>query len=162
MKLLICGGGNGAHVLAGLAATGPDTEVRVLTLFQDEAERWTNSMKKGHFTVTFNQHGKEVRRLTNKPDIVSKDPKVAEGCELIVLVVPAFGHAEYLKAIKPYVTPGATIVGLPGRAGFEFDVWGILGDKAKDCTLMSFYSLPWACRIQEYGRIGRCCRARRG
>ena len=151
MQLLICGGGNGAHVLAGLAAADPDTEVRVLTMFQDEAERWTNSMKDHQFTVTFHHHSEEVRRLTGKPDLVSKDPKVAEGCQLIVLVVPAFSHGQYLKAIKPYIMAGATIVGLPGQAGFEFDVWGILGDKAKDCNLMNFESLPWACRIKEYG-----------
>ena len=45
MKVLICGGGNGAHVMASLAAAAPDVDARVLTLFQDEAERWTNSMK---------------------------------------------------------------------------------------------------------------------
>ena len=65
--------------------------------------------------------------MKNKPSIVpSKDPAIAKGCNMIVLVVPAFGHVQYLEALKPYVTPGTTIIGLPGQAGFEFDVRGIV------------------------------------
>ncbi len=44
VKALICGGGNGAHVMAGIAASQPDVEARVITLFADEAERWTANM----------------------------------------------------------------------------------------------------------------------
>ena len=48
---LICGGGNGAHVLGGIAASQPNTEARVMTLYADEAERWNNSMKNNDFKV---------------------------------------------------------------------------------------------------------------
>ena len=71
--LLVCGGGNGAHVLAGLGAADPNTEVRVLTLFRDEAERWTKSMETNDFTVHFKIHGKELSALKNKPDVVSQN-----------------------------------------------------------------------------------------
>ena len=150
--LLVCGGGNGAHVLAGLGALDPNTETRVLTMFGDEAARWSKTMETHDFTVHFKFHGKEADAVKCKPDVVSKDPAIAKGCNLIVLVVPAFGHASYLQAIKPYVAPGTTIIGMPGQAGFEFDVRGILGDVARDCTLGNFESLPWACRIAEYGK----------
>ena len=30
-------------------------------------------------------------------------------------------------------------------------VWGVLGEKAPQCTVISFETLPWACRIKEYG-----------
>ena len=150
--LLVCGGGNGAHVISGLAAADANTEVRVLTMFGDEAARWTKTMETNDFIVRVKLHAKVLRELKCKPDIVSKEPAVAKGCNLIILVVPAFGHAAYLQAIKPYVAPGTTIIGLPGQAGFEFDVRGILGDVAKDCTLVNFESLPWACRIAEYGK----------
>ena len=33
VKLLICGGGNGAHVYSGVASSQPGCEVRVLTLY---------------------------------------------------------------------------------------------------------------------------------
>lgn len=44
------------------------------------------------------------------------------------------------------------IVGLPGQAGFEFQCRSILGEKASNCTIASFESLPWACRISEFGK----------
>jgi hypothetical protein len=152
MRVLVCGGGNGAHVLAGVAASHKNCDARVLTLFSDEAARWTKTMGEHGFTVAFYEQGQIVRRITNKPELVTNDPSAAEGCDMIILVVPAFGHAQYIKAIEPYVKPGTTIIGLPGQAGFEFDVRGGLGEKAKSCNLVSFDSLPWACRIKEYGK----------
>jgi hypothetical protein len=150
--VLVCGGGNGAHVIAGLAAADPQTEVRVLTMFGDEAERWNNTLKTNDFTVRRKKHGEELAPVICKPDLVSKDPSCAKGCNLIILVVPAFAHNEYLTALKPYIGKGSTIIGLPGRAGFDFETRGILGPLAKDCTLVNFESLPWACRITEYGK----------
>ena len=48
--VLICGGGNGAHAAAGTVATQPGMEARVLTLYADEAERWTAAMHVCHIT----------------------------------------------------------------------------------------------------------------
>ena len=154
----MCGGGNGAHVLSGLAAADPHTEVRVLTLFREEARDWTKSMETNDFTVNIlnnkdNDKDKDkVKTLKNKPDRVSKDPSIAKECNMILFVVPAFGHKEYLEKLKPYVTPGTAIIGMPGQAGFELDVMSALGDIAKDCPLGNFESLPWACRIESYGK----------
>ncbi|ELT92175.1 hypothetical protein CAPTEDRAFT_141167 [Capitella teleta] len=149
---LICGGGNGAHVLAGLAPAQPDVEARVLTLFADEAERWTKAMEGKDFSVDCHAGGK-VTNVVGKPSIVTKDPaKAAPGVDIIVFTVPAFAHAGYLEALKPYVKPGLVLVGCPGQAGFEFAVRGIWGEAAKGVTIMSFESLPWACRFLEFGR----------
>ena len=38
------------------------------------------------------------------------------------------------------------------RSGFEFQCRAILGDKAKSSTIASLESLPWACRIAEFGK----------
>ena len=84
---------------------------------------------------------------------MTKDPaKAVPGCDIIILAVPAFAHQGYFDALKPYITPGVIVVGLPGNAGFEFAVRGSWGDLAKQCTIMSFESLPWAARIKEFGR----------
>lgn len=148
--VVICGGGNGAHVAAGIAAAQAGVEARVLTLFADEAERWTKLMSNGgKFTVT--RVGRD--ELKGNPAIVSKDPAaVMPGCDIIVFVVPAFAHAQYLTALKPHAKPGMVLVGMPGNAGFELQVRGIWGDVAKEITTMSFESLPWACRIKEFGK----------
>ena len=151
VKALICGGGNGAHVMAGIAAAQPDTEARVLTLFADEAERWTANMADG-FSVIIHS-GEDKKTLRAKPALVSKCPDEAmPGIQVILFAVPAFAHEQYLNALKPHVQPGTILVGIPGQAGFEFAVRGIWGELAKKCTIMSFESLPWACRIIEFGK----------
>ena len=153
LTVLICGGGNGAHVIAGIASAEPNIEARVLTLYADEAERWTNAMNEGDFTVTVFEGGAVTEQLKTKPTIVTKDPaKCAPGCDIIALVVPAFAHTQYLEALKPYITPNMVVVGLPGQAGFEFSILGILGDMARQCTILNYESLPYACRIKSFGQ----------
>ena len=71
VAVLVCGGGNGAHVLAGLASCQPDTEARVLTLYADEAERWTKAMEGHDFRVYVNNPGQESYTKTAKPFMVS-------------------------------------------------------------------------------------------
>nr|CAL90921.1 strombine dehydrogenase [Arenicola marina] len=150
---LICGGGNGAHVCAGIAASQPGVEARVLTLFADEAERWTKAMACNDFVVTVNSKGKAPTELKAKPTVVSKKAAdVMSGVDIIVLMVPAFAHTGYLEELKPLMKPGMVLVGCPGQAGFEFAVRGILGDLARHVSLLSFESLPWACRMLEFGK----------
>jgi len=153
VKLVICGGGNGAQAWSGIASSQPNTEVHVLTLFQDEAQRWSDALQKGDFTVSLYEHGEKHGELKSKPTLVTKDPsKAIPGTDVIVFVMPAFAHENYLQAIKPYIEPGMILAGLPGRPGFEFQVYGTLGDVAKQCSVMNFETLPWATRITEYGR----------
>ena len=154
VKVLICGGGNGAHVLAGIASSQPGVEeARVFTLFADEAERWTNAMKDNEFILTIHGSGPEPVYTKTKPSLVTKDPAVgAPGCDIIVFTVPAFAHAGYLESLKPFIKPGTVLVGCPGNAGFEFAVRGIWGDLATKCSVMSFESLPWACRMTSFGK----------
>ncbi len=153
VKVLICGGGNGAHVWAGIAASQPGVESRVLTIFADEAERWTNAMKESDFTVIVHSRGEEPTKLTTKPTIVSKDPAaVMDGIDIICFALPAFAHDSYLQALKPFARPGLVLAGVPGQPGFEFAIHGIWGTVALQCSILSFESLPWACRIVEFGK----------
>ena len=45
INLLICGGGSDAHAFAGIASSREGIEVRVLSLYQDEAERWSSALQ---------------------------------------------------------------------------------------------------------------------
>ncbi|XP_046566961.1 opine dehydrogenase [Haliotis rubra] len=157
LTVLVCGGGNGAHVTAGLAASRDDIETRVLTTFADEAERWTNIMKENDLRITVDEgdikSGDPVD-FKVKLNCITKDPsKAVPGADVIIFTVPAFAHQSYLEAIEPYIQPNTTIVGMPGQPGFEFQVFDVLKDKAKQCVIMSFESLPWACRIAEFGKF---------
>ncbi|XP_013410787.1 tauropine dehydrogenase [Lingula anatina] len=153
VRVLICGGGNAAHVMAGLAATRQGVEVRVLTIFADEADKWTEAMKLRGFNVIIKGHrGQPDIDLQANPFTVSKYPEeVVPGCDLVVFAVPAYGHAQYLNAMKPFLKPGSLLVALPGSSGFEFEVNDVLKDVAKSISVMTFDTLPWAARLKEYG-----------
>lgn len=154
LNVLVCGGGNGAHCLAGLSASNPDVETRVLTLFADEAERWSKILQTNDLTVTMVNSDGSSGEIKSKPTLVTKDPKeAASGADVIFLVVPGFAHEQYFREISHFVGDNTLIVGLPGQAGFEFQCLYMLGEKAKSCIVMSAESLPWACRILEFGRL---------
>ena len=75
------------------------------------------------------------------------------GANIIILCVPAFAHKQYFETIKDYIQEQAIIVGLPGQPGFELQCFSILGKTAAMCTVMNYETLPWACRIQEFGKV---------
>ncbi|KAL9952978.1 hypothetical protein ACROYT_G040312 [Oculina patagonica] len=152
IKLLICGSGNGPHAFSGIASSLKGTEVRVLSLYQDEAERWSAAMEKSDLEVTLHRKGKEPTSIKSKPALVTKNPEDAmRDVDIVVFMLPAFAHQVFLETLKPYIKPGTIIVGLPGKAGFNFQIRHVLGETGRQCTIMNFESLPWACRFTEFG-----------
>ncbi|OWF36547.1 opine dehydrogenase-like [Mizuhopecten yessoensis] len=153
LKILVCGGGNGAHCMAALASCRPHVEVRVLTLYKDEAESWTKALEEDDMTISITYSENHTEDVKSRPSLVTKDPeKATDGIHMIFFTVPAFAHEQYLNAISKYVLDNTLLIGLPGQAGFEFQAVKALGTKAKQCAVASFESLPWACRIMEFGR----------
>ena len=63
LTVCVCGGGNGAHCMAGLSASRLETETRVLTLFQDESERWAKEMKHGGFFIKRNNSDNTIEQV---------------------------------------------------------------------------------------------------
>lgn len=152
IKLLICGSGNGAHAFAGIATSLKGTDVRVLSLSGNKADCWTATVEMKSLEVTIEQRGKKASSIFSKPSLITKIPAEAmRNVDIVVLLLHAVAHQSYLPAIKPYIQPGVVIVGLPGGPGFEFQVRDVLGDKAGQCTIMNFESLPWVCRTTEFG-----------
>lgn len=153
LHILVCGGGNGAHTLAGTASSLDNVDVNVMTLFSDEAERWTKALGSDaiHVDIVHNDGSQSVKN--GKPNLITKDPKAAmEGVDAIFFVVPAFAHQQYFDAIAPYLKPNTTIVGMPGQAGFHFQALATLKNNAHLCAIISLESLPWATRIVEFGK----------
>lgn len=152
LRLVVCGGGNGAHTFSCLASSRPNTEVRVLTLFDNEADRWTDKLKKEDMILTVYNSDETTTILKTRPSLVTKNPRLAmEYCNVIFFTVPAFAHAEYLESLVPFIPDNSLVVGMPSQAGFEFQVFHVLKDKAKSCSIVSFETLPWACRLAEFG-----------
>ncbi|KAL8589164.1 hypothetical protein ACOMHN_052502 [Nucella lapillus] len=152
--LCICGGGNGAHVMAGLAAAHAQAlEVRVLTLYQNEAAIWTEKLAEGDFIVAKKHPDGSIEEIRAKPALVTNDASQAvTGADVIIFCVPAFAHQQYFEAIARHVTPGSAIIGLPGQPGFEFQCMHVWREKATGCVILNYETLPWACRISEFGR----------
>ena len=150
VKLLISGCETEAFAFAAIASSLKYTEVRVLCLHQDEAERCTAAMNE--LNVTLYRHGEELTSITSQPALVTNISEDAiRDVNIVVFMLPASAHQVFLDALKPHIKPGTIIVGLPGGAGFEFQVLHVLGDVGQQCTIMSFESSPWVCRYTEFG-----------
>ena len=147
--MLICGSGNGAHALAGIASSLKGTDVRVLNIYNYEAERWSAATQQKEFDVTVHCNGEEPKHILSKPALLTETlENTIRDVDIVVLMLPRSAHQLYLKTLRPYIKPGAIIVGLPGYPGFAREARHILGEK---CTIMNFESEPWLCSIIEFG-----------
>ncbi len=151
-RVLICGTGSGAHALAAVASRN-GFDVCVLSQNAGKAQRWTDSLQNQPLTV-IGRNGD--RPWTADSFRVTNDPAVAaRGCELVIFAVPTFSHERYLELLKPEIQDGCVIVGLPGQNGFEFEVRKTLGPRLRNCAVINFESLPWSCRVVEFGATVR-------
>jgi hypothetical protein len=146
MIITICGGGNAAHTLTGLLASHSDLSVRVYVPYGDEAERWQAGARRGGITV----HTPTGER-NGCPQLISRHPgEAVAGAQLVILALPAFAHQATLQAIAPHLETGAWVGALPARGGFDLAARAALMER--NVTIFGLQTLPWACRIQEYGR----------
>ncbi len=164
--MVICGGGNGTHVLSGIVPTVDAVdEVYVLSTFADEAEKFSKAAatQNGEVHIRRCKEGPDGEDVIvkGKPTGVTNDPSIATKADVIVFAVPAFAHGGYLKAIKPYIrkrgskAPGGRVIlgAMPGESGFDMQVQHILGDEVfNSIALFALETLPWAARLTEYGK----------
>lgn len=149
MQVTICGGGNAAHTLAGLLGSQADLCVQVYAPLGDEAARWQAGMRLNGGISVRTPQGEALGR----PRLVSRDPQEAvSGSQLVILALPAFAHQAILEDIAPFLAAGAWVGALPARGGFDLGARAALGDRAEQLCIFGFQTLPWACRILEYGR----------
>ena len=147
--MLICGSGDGAHALAGIASSLRGTDVRVLNLYNNEEERWSAAIQQKEFDVAVHCNGEEPKHILSKPALLTETlENTIRDVDIVVLMLPAAVHQLYLKASRPHIKPGAIIVGLPGYPGFDREARHILGRR---CTIMNFESVPWFCCFIEFG-----------
>ncbi|KAK6178632.1 hypothetical protein SNE40_011163 [Patella caerulea] len=153
ITVTVCGGGNAAHVMAGLIASRKNTDLRILALEDDDAEQWTKSVKGSDFILSAYDADMEMKDIAVKLKLITKDPaKAIPKAELVILTVPMDLHETYLEAIAPHVSANMTIVGIPGQLGFEFQCFSILKTKAKRMNIINMPGHPWAGRIVEFGK----------
>lgn len=148
-KITVCGGGNGAQALVPIAACNLGCLVDLYAPLGDEAER----LRAGVQAYGGLEAGGAVRARA-RPRRISADPAdVIPGSEVVLLVLPAFAHEATLRQIAPFVEPGAWIGAVPARGGFDYCAHSVLQSLGRpDVRLFGLQTLPWACRIREYGR----------
>ena len=149
MQITICGGGNAAHTLAGILAAQPANRVNVYLSLQAELIQWKEGIQA--------QGGIVVRRgqsqIIGRPERISAEPADAvPGAQLILLALPAFAHESVLQEITPYLDQGAWIGALPARGCFDLCARMVLGERYAEMVIFGLQTLPWACRVQRYGR----------
>jgi len=147
--ITICGGGNAAHVLAGLLGDREGFSVQIYTPYGDEAKRWQDGIQRNGGITVNTPTGKVV----GHPRAVCRDPGPAvAGSRVVLLALPAFAHETILRQIAPHLSPSAWIGALPARGGFDLCARDVLKEGASDRSIFGFQTLPWACRIQRYGQ----------
>lgn len=152
MQVLICGGGNAAHALAGLLSTQVDLQVSVYLSFEDEARQWQDGIEEQKGLRIYLPQGE----LVGQPVGVSTQPaEIVPGADLVLLAMPAFAHEAVLRQVAPYLLPSAWVGALPARGCFDLCAHHVLSTKAPGVTIFGLQTLPWACRIERYGRSVR-------
>ena len=149
-KITVCGGGNGAQTLVPIAAHNLGCPVDVYAPFADEAQRLRAGIAAhGGLEV----HG--AVQAQARPRRVSADPaEVIPGSEVVVLVLPAFAHEATLRQIAPFLDESAWVGAIPARGGFDYCAAWVLAELGRpDVRLFGLQTLPWACRIEEYGQV---------
>ncbi len=146
IRVLVCGGGNAAHVLVPTIKHACGAWVGLFTLLEDEARLLEPSCAQG-ITAVY-----ESEQICAPPDAVHYRPeRIVPEADVIILAVPAFAHDTVVRAIAPYVQEGAWLGAMPSRSGFEFYRCE-RHLRHRHILLFGYQTLPWACRIEEYGR----------
>jgi hypothetical protein len=148
-QITVCGGGNAAHTLAGLLSSQQDLSVQVYVPLFNEAELWQEGIEQNN-GLTINS---PVNTIQGKPNGIHRDPGDAvAGSKLVIFALPAFAHEPILKQIADHIMPGAWIGALPARGGFDLCARDVLRNRLPEVSIFGFQTLPWACRIEEFGK----------
>lgn len=148
-KITICGGGNGAQTLACIAGQNLACDVDMYAPFRGEAERLREGIE-AHGGI----EARGAVRGRGCPHRVSGEAAhVIPGSQAVVFVVPAFAHESTLHKIIPYLDDGAWVGAMPARGGLDYCMARVLEDAGRsDVSAFGLQTLPWACRVAEYGR----------
>jgi predicted dinucleotide-binding enzyme len=145
----ICGSGNAGHALA--VALSQNFEGIVTWLIGSEEK--ADLLRRRTWAPGLQSTG-VIKGRADRLRTISSDPaEVIPDADIVMIVVPAFGHAAVLNRIKPYVGATTTIGCLPTRGGFEFEASTLILDEGFGGrpTLFGLQTLPWSTRVVHLG-----------
>ncbi len=148
MRITVCGGGNAAHTLMALLVEGQAHKVTVYAPLAQEAEVLARAFASGEGVVARFPDGRQ--RQGRAPRVTEDPAQAAAGVELLLLALPAFAHETVLRALAPHLPVTAWVGALPARGGFDWLAHALLPHHQG--VIFGLQTLPWACRILEWGR----------
>jgi NAD/NADP octopine/nopaline dehydrogenase, alpha-helical domain len=153
ISVLLCGCGNAVHVLTAYLGRHPDLfEVNILSLSHADCLLDLADQQEKLAIRCINDMGEDTQGTAIK--ITSVPKLVVPRCKVILFTLPANRHELYLQSMLPFLQPGTMIGSMPGEGGFDLCVRHVLGKKlVQSCTLFTLETLPWACRIQTFGKV---------
>jgi len=139
MNIVICGGGNLGHALAGKLSLIVELKVSVLTT---KPFFWHNRVD-----LIENNGVSECSGLIN----VTENPsEVIPDADIVLVTVPSFLLKEILQSIAPHLNRESVWVGsVQCFGGFFLMASQMLG---ANCNLFGFQRVPYIARIKEYGK----------
>jgi predicted dinucleotide-binding enzyme len=149
-RLTICGSGNAGHALAVVASQNFDGDIDWLVGSEEKADllRRRTSVKSLHSTGAVTASAHRLRTISADP------AQVIPNADIVMIVVPAFGHAAVLRRIRPYVSDTTTIGCLPTRGGFEFEAAKLVpGSRGMRRPIFGLQTLPWSTRVVTPGEV---------
>lgn len=152
-RVVVAGGGHGAHVMAASLARRADLDVVWYLPYGDEARRVLEALSLSPGQLIVRAPGGDFAvdgsRLT-----ITGDARLAGSASVILIAVPAFAHHSLLQGLLPHLRPGALVGAVPSRGGFEYEVREVIR-RTGHLIAFGLQTLPWACRIEAYGRMVR-------
>ncbi len=154
-RACIVGAGNSAHVTAGLVAALPGWTSHVFAPWGDEAERLSAGVEQGGIEVCYGPDDDDLV-VNGRPARISRDAaEVLPGCRVVILCLPALAYDACMRAAAPYVDEGAWIGTICASNGVDWCVDAAMaeaGRPADSYGVFALQNLPWACRIDSFGR----------
>lgn len=144
-KIAVLGGGNGAHTMAAdLARKGH-------TVNMYEMPKFVRNMAQVFETHEIEVTG--IEQFTAKLNLVTDDiDRAIDGVRYILIVTPAFAHADYARLLKGRVRKDQIIVVFPGAfASLQFR--HIFGDDAECPVIADVNNLPYDTRLIAPGQV---------
>ncbi len=137
------------HALIPVIARDSKSCVKIYTPFSEEAERLEKSFDTGGGIKLKGIYESEACA----PTLVTTDPeKAAEGVDMVLMVLPAFAHGSVVTDLAPFLSDNIIVGAMPARSGLEYQIWSILRQAGLEAfTIFGLQTLPWACRIEEFG-----------
>ncbi len=145
-RIAVLGAGNGGQAMAGhLGMRGFDVTLFQLPAFEESIAPIRTT---GVITLTGHLQGEgSVRATTDMREAL-------EGTGIVYVVVPAFGQLPMMTEAAPYLEPGTKVVFIPGNfASLVSSNWMKRAGLEKGALLAETDTLPYACRLDEPGRV---------